>query len=48
MIREVKIVKKKLSKVLIIIVVIMVVLVLMHLSMNYLVPFVKNMHSGMY
>lgn len=39
---------KKLKKALIIVASIIAILVLMHLSMNYFVPFLKNMHSGMY
>lgn len=38
----------KLRTALIVVICIMVVLVLMHLSLNYFVPYIKNMHSGMY
>lgn len=37
---------KKTKKVLIIIVCVLAVLVLTHLTLNNLVPFIKNMHSG--
>jgi hypothetical protein len=43
-----EIVNKIHKKVLLIIVGIIVALIFMHLSINYLVPFVKTMHSGMY
>ena len=39
---------KIIKKTLIVVVCIIAILVLAHLSLNYLVPFVKNMHSGMY
>lgn len=45
---EVETVNKKHKTALIIIVCIIVVLVVMHFSLNYFVPFIKNMHSGMF
>jgi uncharacterized membrane protein YccC len=38
---------KKLRKILIIVVCILAALLLMHFTMNYFVPFIQKMHSGM-
>jgi hypothetical protein len=39
---------KKHKKALVIAACIIVVLVLTHLSLNYLIPYIKDMHSGMF
>lgn len=39
---------KKVKKILIAVVCIIVGLILLHLTVNNLIPFIKDMHSGMY